>query len=83
MSPLIKLKSSPKQYTLDQDKARDPQATVKYAQEHLRSRYDLSNFKIEEPVSVISSSCQCSVTSGGYWGTRVNRAMYCSSVSLM
>jgi len=63
MSPLIKLKSSPKQYTLDQDKARDPQATVKYAQEHLRSRYDLSNFKIEEPVSVISSSCQCSVTS--------------------
>ena len=63
MSPLIKLKSSPKQYTLDQDKTRDPQATVKYALEHLKARYDLSNLKIEKPVVVIPGSCQCSVLS--------------------
>lgn len=63
MSPLIKLKSCPKTYTLDQDKARDPVTTVKFAREHLSACYDLSNLKIEKPVAVIPNSYQCSVVS--------------------
>jgi len=56
MDESFRLKSCPKHYTLDQDKAVAPKDTVKTALQSLKKAYDLSHLKIEAREDVIEGA---------------------------